>query len=916
MSDDNSKVGDCAQTIRMLAEAKSIKEEADIQNLVKECKGSALFAYFDLSDEQWEKVARSVMEQLGHHLDMGVMITAKDHKSWYHARIRDLLMEYTDRNTRYLQAERGLNKGVISALDEITNEILDGFGDPQELIFKRRGLVMGDVQSGKTNTYVRICCKAADAGYKVIILLTGTLETLRKQTQERMDEGFVGFDSSALLTRHKNSCIGVGNYNSKKRVVVYTSAAMDFRTSVATQINVPLESTKDPILFVIKKNKSVLKNLNDWLRTINNDRQVEDSAMLLIDDEADNASVNTADIDNVTAINKEIRELLGQFRKNTYVGFTATPYANIFIDPDADADLFPRDFIYSLRSPNNYISPESIYSLDESVATNAFMLRNIEVKESGLSGIPYKHKKEHVIPSIPESLQKAIECFLLSCAIRDLKGDSKKHMSMLINVSRFTDVQESMGDLVKERLFDMRQSISTYSGLSVKDALSDQVIHDLWETYNQEYRDLGFDWEVIQSKLDSATRSIVIRTVNSKNGAGTLNYKDSPDGLRLIAIGGNSLSRGLTLEGLCVSYFYRRSQSYDTLMQMGRWFGYRPGYKELCRIWMTKSSREWYTGISQATEELKNQLEEMRSANLTPEDFGLMVRDDINGLMITSRNKMRTASDEYIIKSVNGRVVSTEYIYADSQNTRSNMDTIERAISGIENSGIKAWRNNVTENYVWRNVPKDHVISILKKFKLPSSNHVFDAEALIKLIDDGGDEFKSWNISVQHGEGKRTALQWGSITEAQGKVQRKAILLSSDILRLNRLMAPRYFKEGIYDENENYDGRRIEQLEKEHRERIGAKRRSNVYSELTYLRAESRRPLLLIFPLEATNEDGGTAEATERADGLTLIALSIGFPFVGSDSADKYQIRFKANKIYRKWLEIGDDQDDEVILDE
>jgi len=920
MSDDNSRIGDCAQTIRALAEMNGTKEEADIHKLVSDCRGNSLFSSFSFSDEQWEKVTRSVLEQLGHHLDMGVMITAKDHKSWYPARMRELQMEYTNRNTKYLHAERGMNKGMISALDEITNEILDGFGDPQEQIFKRRGLVMGDVQSGKTNTYVRICCKAADAGYKVIILLTGTLEVLRQQTQGRMDEGFVGFDSSALLTRGKESCIGVGKYPPKKSVVVYTSTAMDFRTNVATQVNVPLESTKDPILFVIKKNKSVLKNLNDWLRAINGDRQVEDSALLLIDDEADNASVNTAELENVTAINKEIRDMLGQFRKNTYVGFTATPYANIFIDPDADADLFPRDFIYSLSSPNNYVSPESIYSLDENTAENAFMIRNIEVDEKaenkGLPEIPYNHKKEHVIPSIPKSLQKAIDCFFLSCAIRDIRGDSKEHMSMLINVSRFTGVQESMKDLVIERLYDMRQSISTYSGLSVKDALVDQVIHSLWETFNQEYSGQGINWEDIQSKLDSATRSIVVRSVNSKNGAGTLTYKDTPDGLRLIAIGGNSLSRGLTLEGLCISYFYRRSQSYDTLMQMGRWFGYREGYKDLCRIWMTKDSREWYAGISQATEELKAQLEEMRSSNQTPEDFGLMVMDDVNGLMITSRNKMRTASNEYIVKSVNGRVVSTEYIFTDPQSVDANMNMIRKAIADIEDSGTKAWRNDVTENYVWRNVPKEHVISILKKFKLPTSNHMFDADALTKLIDEGRGEFESWDISVQHGEGKENMPKWGSITESQKKVQRKAILLSSGILRMSRIRAPRYFKEGIYDENGDYDERTIMALEEAYRVKIGAKKKSNVYSEQTYLIAEKRRPLLMIFPLEPVCDDPGMDEVIESIGGLTLIALSIGFPLVERDSADKYLIRFKANKIYRKWQETEDDYDEEMIIDE
>ena len=910
MSENNTEIENCANILAMLAENSNLKDEEKIRKKIDDCK--SIFSEKNFTDEDWEKVSRCVLQQLGHNLDAGVMLTAKDHKSWYHARIRDLPMEYTKRNTSYLQIDRHLNKLVVSSLDDITSEIVDGFGDPQEQIFARRGLVMGDVQSGKTNTYVRICCKAADVGYKVMILLTGTIEALRRQTQERLDEGFVGFDSSSLLTR-KDSRIGVGRYSDKK-VVVYTSTANDFKVNVANQVNVPLESTKDPILFVIKKNKSVLKNLNDWLRLTNGERQIEDPALLLIDDEADNASLNTADLDNVTAINKEIRDLLGQFRKNTYVGFTATPYANVFIDPDAEKDLFPRDFIYSLRSPDNYVGPESMYSLEEGKATNSNMVRIIDVGNTGLPEIPYKHKKDHDIKSIPASLQDALNCFILSCAIRDLRGDSKKHMSMLINVSMYTNVQESMRKLISG-LYDMRQSIGAYSGLPVSDALKDDVIRGLYDTFNKEYHNCGLKWEEVQTRLDSASTSIVVRTVNSRNGASTLNYKDSPEGLRLIAIGGNSLSRGLTLEGLCISYFYRRSSTYDTLMQMGRWFGYRDGYKDLCRVWMTESSRAWYSEISQATEDLKNQFEYMRLTKRTPRDFGLVVRNDINGLMITAPNKMRTASNEYITKSINGRVVSTEHIYIDPENVRANMATIGDAISKIESSGIKAWRNDDTENYVWRKVPKSFVISILRRFKFPSSNYKFDTDAFIKLIEEGGDAFKEWDIAVTHGDGTEVAPLWGSMTKTQNKVKRLSVVVSSE-LRINRIMAPRYFKEGIYDADGNYNKEYVKELEEEFRKKKNEEKEFNVYSELTYLCAEKRRPLLLIFPLEISGDEPGKEDARKMTEGLTVTALTMGFPLVKCDDEEKYMIKVKANKIYMRLEEFGIDQDEEDVQNE
>jgi len=911
----------CADLIRMLVERDNISEERKIEEYIQGLRNNPLFSTYNFSEEQWIKVTRHVLELQGHHLDMGLMITAYDHKSWYQARIRDLPMEYTKRNLQYLKMDRGLNKEIVSVLDDTTSEILDGFGDPNEAAFQRRGLVMGDVQSGKTNTYVTISCKAADTGYKVIILLTGTLEALRKQTQMRMDEGFVGFDSDRLLKRKNDSQkLGVGKYPPNKHVVVYTSTSSDFKTAVATQINVPIQSTVDPILFVIKKNKNVLNNLNSWLKTINNNMEITDSALLLIDDEADNASVNTADRDNVTAINREIRELLGQFRKNTYVGFTATPYANIFIDPDAEKDLFPRDFIYCLRSPTNYVSPESVYSSDADVAVNANMVRIIEEGEDGLLEIPAKHKKDHVIPSIPKSLNEALNCFVLSCAIRDLRGDSKKHMSMLVNVSRFTNVQESMGILVKTRLFDMKQSIGSYSRLPVEKALNDKVISSLWDTWSREYGNCGFGWEEIQIELDRAIRSIVVRTVNSNNGAGSLDYKDNPEGLRLIAIGGNSLSRGLTLEGLCTSYFYRRSQSYDTLMQMGRWFGYRDGYTDLCRIWMTKDSKGWYSEVSQATEELKEQFEVMRGRKETPEEFGFIVKNDVNGLMITNRDKMRTASDEYITKSVNGRVISTDYIYTSPSANETNIGIIGDVISRIESEGKCVWYNEVMENNVWRGVQKEHIIEILKRFKAPNTNYKFNSDALINMINRGGDEFSSWDISIQHGNGSGDSPKWGSAREQKRIVRTGFTPISPDVLKLETLNAPRYFKEGIYDKNGNYGEKIIGQLENEFRTKKNEEKKQNVYSATTYLAAEGRRPILLIFPIELSNEKnpGDKKEIMEKVGDRTLVALTLGFPRVGTKdaNAEKYMIKYKANVIYRRLEEIGDDLDEEVDGDE
>ena len=213
-------------------------------------------------------------------------------------------------------------------------------GDPKsEDDFQRRGLVLGDVQSGKTATYTAICNKAADTGYRVIIVLAGMMENLRRQTQERLDAEFSGRKSEYFLDPTKkeirNEPVGVGRYGTSKRVASFTSVVKDFDINVLKSNDLSLLSVSDPVVFVVKKNKYILNNLIRWLR--NNNTVLEqkiDLPMLLIDDEADNASVNTNPEDeDPTKINEAIRTLLALFRKASYLGITATPYANIFIDP-------------------------------------------------------------------------------------------------------------------------------------------------------------------------------------------------------------------------------------------------------------------------------------------------------------------------------------------------------------------------------------------------------------------------------------------------------------------------------------------------------------------------------------------------------------------------------------------------------
>ena len=431
-----------------------------------------------------------------------------------------------------------------------------------------------------------------------------------------------------------------------------------------------------------------------------------DVPLLLIDDEADNASINTRSNPNeTTAINKAIRDLLALFRRSSYVGFTATPFANIFIDPTSTDemlgdDLFPRDFIHLLEAPTNYVGMDRVFPPTDPEQPEAgdaeawdAGIRTIEDSDDWL---PLDHKSDVVPGPIPELLREALRQFLLACALRDLRvrdrvdGHEKGiHRSMLVNVSRFTAIQNQVADHIHVELERIRDQVRLYGMLNAREAAArSPEIAMLQRVFDGEFARAGFDWTEVLAFLHGAISPIRVQPVNQGTGAASLDYSvvKEPPGVRVIAVGGNSLSRGLTLEGLCVSYFLRNSKAYDTLLQMSRWFGYRDGYSALCRIWITAEAEGWYRHVTDATNELKRDFSRMRRQRATPAEFGLRVRTHPDTLLITARNKMATGINvvgEVRDISLAGRGIETARLYADQQRNEDNLKVVDRFLSDL-----------------------------------------------------------------------------------------------------------------------------------------------------------------------------------------------------------------------------------------
>jgi len=871
--------------------------EGELRSLI-EAVGKALGAAEDVRIA----VLNRVMERQRIRMDTGTRLVS-DHKPWLAARRASIEPFFWDRYLKYLERDRW-PRPVLLGLDKSTDEVLDLFGNPvMEGDWRRRGLVIGDVQSGKTATYTALACKAADAGYGLIVLLTGTLENLRRQTQERLDAGFVGFDSSGELQRTRlGKQVGVGLIDQRRQATVFTSRTKDFNRQTVQALGLTLSSLKGPALVVVKKNVSILRNLKEWLSDLNAEHDgTIDVPVLLIDDEADNASINTNSEDtDPTAINEGIRSILSLFRKSTYVGVTATPFANIFIDPETQDDmlgddLFPSDFIYALEPPTNYFGPSELFLKDE--AEEAF-LREIDDSSELL---PLKHKKDFTVDELPETLQESIAAFLVGNAIRDLRGEGPTHRSMLINVSRFTSVQNAVEQRVLDELTKIKNDVRNFSKLSESEARRSSRIDRLHEVWSREFADCGVSWAQVQGALLGSVLPIETRAVNQSTGAASLDFrKYQESGLRVIAVGGNSLSRGLTLEGLFVSYFHRNSQMYDTLLQMGRWFGYRDGYRDLCRVWLTREAIDWYAHISEASRELKDEIKRMRAADLTPRDFGLEVRAHPDSLIVTARNKMRTAKDIERVISVSAQAFESVEIPAAArdENWRVADDFVARLKRGTPK--LEASRLG---NPIFYRVPALDVARFVSSFVGSESDILFQPRQLAEFIRKAEvPQLTEWDVVIPQGKagtlrmlgGLHVAPQIRRVDERGGNY-----VVSGNKRRIG--------SRGI--ESEGIDSVVVESIKNSGGD-------SQISDKAFRLRRE--RPLLLVHVLEirrVVRKDSIGKPIFEWVLGeneTPVVGIGLSFPDFGDQGAQR--VRYRANLVkYRELFsaEADEGEDDE-----
>lgn len=792
---------------------------------------------------------------------------------------REIDTTYADAYADHLKAENWNPAVINTLLNNDASKILGLLQDPvSEGAWNRRGLVIGHVQSGKTANYMGVIAKAADAGYKFIIVIAGIHNNLRKQTQERIDEGFIGRSSNP---DHKAK-IGVGLTKDYPHPVTLTNINDDFNERTAGGMGWRLNDFSKPIIFVIKKNVHTLDALYKWLKRMNSrgDGRISDVPMLMIDDEADNASINTNkdDIDP-TRTNAGIRTILGLFTKSCYIGYTATPFANIFInpdayDPEAREELFPKDFIYLLDAPNTYFGPDKVF-LDES--TSDIVLKTIEDCENYL---PFSHKNGDSISELPPSLYQALDQFIVARTIRNLRGQSKKHCSMLINISRFVSIQKQVKSLISLRVERLRDAVK--ANYMMPDSVSETNVYmeDLRNAFESQFSDCGSTWSEIKKSLWDVFKNLRTYVINSKSDE-VLDYKKYERegvGLTAIAIGGLSLSRGLTIEGLTVSYMYRNTRMYDTLMQMGRWFGYRHGFEDLCRVHLPKASIDWYSYIANASEELRQQVRSMRKIGLSPRNFGLYVESDADSLLITAANKMRSSEKVTLNQNFTGKLIESTLL---TLNADINADN-EELISEYWKKGFGGQVEETGKGWVVHDVDVEVIEDFLTRYRSHKDAVIQKSWALEYLRAISNDFSKADVLLISKGSNDGGTFKLG----AQERAAKGATL--------DRWQLSRHRLASRGDEKYGLDNNQLEKAELAASE--DQEHKTKIPSDLHY-RIARNKPLLMLHIIEPKDNP--------EFSGHRVPAWGLSFP-VG---LYRKQIPVVANRV---WLETmyGNFEDD------
>lgn len=749
----------------------------------------------------------------------------------------------------FLLNEKKWPEDDVDGIDEASNEVvslLDNPRDPTRQQFSCRGLVVGHVQSGKTANMTAVIAKALDAGYDTVIVLAGLTNKLRHQTQLRLFKDLV-------LRNPLNWQVLTPNEMDK-----------DFRAPPQGGF---LSHSDKAQLAVIKKNVSPLRELK-WAIERTLPAVLERLRILVIDDECDQASVNSArgELD-MTAINQRIRDILSILPAVTYVGYTATPFANVLINPyrvdgqELD-DLYPRDFITALPKPGRYFGTERLFGRTPANPENLRpeeegldMIREVSPEDEATVQPRNRRERDGFQPVMTPSLQTAILYFLACCAARCARGDSRQHMTMLIHTSAYVTAHERVAALIQGWM-DVNRA-----DLVDRDSALGQRIKEIWSNEAGRLPPDITDAQSIAVEEVFQHLPAVLEQLEFpvENGASDdrIDYSGSPR--TYIVVGGSILARGLTLEGLMVSYFLRTANQYDTLLQMGRWFGYRPRYEDLPRIWMPEELKLRFRALAAIEQEIRDDIEQYRLRDLTPLDIAVRIRA-IPGMAITAVTKMR-AAQQCAVSYWGTHRQTFRFAHRDLATLQRNWSAGAELVSRADALELRDAQADAEGRKLWRGVPKSSIRRFLTNYAIERTHADLLPDMLIPFLDNGDPRLERWNIGiVESGRGRASDEALGSAGNV-GMVRRAKLTDSGAVADIKALMSKRDLLFDCSDEVQDVGG----------------------WEDLKAARLDSigQVPLLLLYPIDKVSEPERPSNVRVPLDAAHDV-LGLGLVFPGS----------------------------------
>ena len=773
----------------------------------------------------------------------------------------------------FLLSAKDWSERDVDSIDEAANEVVSLLANPAQKQFSCRGLVVGHVQSGKTANMTAVAAKALDAGYDTVIVLAGLTNKLRYQTQMRLFHD--------LILRNPMNW----------QVLTPNELDRDFRAPPQGGFLSHIDKAQ---LAVIKKNVSPLRELKNAVeRTLPVVRS--QLKILLIDDECDQASINSArgELD-MTAINRRIRELLRLLPAVTYVGYTATPFANVLINPyrvdgqELD-DLYPRDFITALPSPDSYFGAERLFGVTPSDPDDVQpeeegldMIRDVPTEEEALLQPRSRQERDSFQPVMTNSLETAILYFLASCAARHARGEGAKHMTMLVHTSAYVIAHERVAALIHGWVdVNRRKIIDQESELG-------QRIRQIWVSEQgripediTEAPTVPVDriFEHLQTILDTIEFPV-------ENGASDdrIDYTKKPK--TYIVVGGSILARGLTLEGLMVSYFLRTANQYDTLLQMGRWFGYRRWYEDLPRIWMPEQLRLRFRALAAVEQEIRDDIEQYRRQNLTPMDIAVRIRA-IPGMAITAANRMRAAR-RCAVSYWGTHRQTFRFDHREEELLRHNWGVAAELVSRADALGLRDVQAEARGKRLWREIPRSSIQRFFESYSVHATHADLASDMLLPFLAQDDARLDSWNIGiVEAGRGQESPEPLGPVPTVR-MVNRARLADSNSFADIKALMSKRDL---LFDSNEDApNGAGWDDLKAA---RIG------VVGEV---------PLLLLYPIDRTS--GPQRESNVR------VALDAAFDVLGYGVVFPGSVTEGGNFVSLELRPLSADEIDEIAEEE